>query len=97
VALHRHLQLEEAQLDQGIEVEKNRQDYLEWLKGYVQTDQFVDSLVRREWKLVKPGETSVVLNLPEAPIAPQTSPQEESPPSRESRWREWWGRLFGDG
>ena len=95
VALHRHLQLEEAQLDQGIEDEENRRDYLEQLRGYVQTDQFVDSWARREWKLVKPGETSVVLNLPEAPVAPQTRPQqEESLPSGGSRWQESWGRFF---
>jgi cell division protein FtsB len=94
VALHRHLQLEEARLDQGIEDEKNRRDHLERLRGYVQTDQFVDSWARREWKLVKPGETSVVLNLPEAPVAPQTRPQEESLPSGGSRWQEWWGRFF---
>ena len=97
VALHRHLQLDEARLDQGIEYEEDRRDYLEWLKGYVQTDQFVDSWARREWKLVKPGETSVVPNLPEAPIAPQTRPQEESLPSGGSRWQEWWGRFFDDG
>ena len=98
VALHRHLQLEEARLDQGIEYEENRRDYLEWLKGYVQTDQFVDSWARREWKLVKPGETSVVPNLPEAPIVPQTRPQEEETLSSEgSRWREWWGHFFDDG
>ena len=96
VALYRHLQLKEARLDQGIECEENRRDYLEWLKGYVQTDQFVDSWARREWKLVKPGETSVVPNLPEAPIAPQTRPQEESLPSGGSHWQEWWN-LFFDG
>ncbi len=76
VALYRHLQLEEARLDQGIKYEEDRGDYLEWLKGYVQTDQFVDAWARREWKLVKPGETSVVPNLPEAPIVPQARPQE---------------------
>ncbi|MBM4463956.1 MAG: hypothetical protein FJ014_00040 [Chloroflexi bacterium] len=64
VALYRHLQLEEARLDRGIEYEEARRNYLEWLKGYVQTDQFVESWARREWKLVKPGETGVVPNLP---------------------------------
>ena len=98
VALSRHLQLEEARLDQGIEYEENRRDYLEWLKGYVQTDNFVDGWARREWKMVKPGETSVVLNLPEAPIVPQTRPQqEESLSSEGAHWREWWGLFFDDG
>jgi hypothetical protein len=70
VALYRHLQLEEARLDRGIEYEENRRDYLEWLKGYVQTVEFVDGWARREWKMVKLGETSVVPNLPQAPIVP---------------------------
>ena len=70
VALYRRLQLEEARLDRGIEYEQNRRDYLEWLKGYVQTEEFVDSWARREWKMVKPGETSVVPVLPDAPVAP---------------------------
>jgi hypothetical protein len=78
VVLYRHLQLEEARLDQGIEYEENRRDLLEWLKGYVQTPEFVDGWARREWKMVKPGETGVVPDLPEAPIAPQLRPQEEN-------------------
>ena len=67
VALYRHLQLEEARLDRGIEYEKARYDYLGWLKEYVQTEEFVDGWIRREWKLVQPGETGVAPNLPEAP------------------------------
>ena len=94
VALYRHLELEEARLDQGIAYEEARHDYLEWLRGYVQTANFVDAWARREWKLVQPGEISVVLDLPEAPIAPQTLPQVESLPSEGSRWQEWWNRLF---
>jgi len=98
VALYRHLQLEEARLDQGIEYEENRRDYLEQLKGYVQTDNFVDGWARREWKMVLPGEASVVLNLPVAPIVPQTRPQqEESLSSEGAHWREWWGLFFDDG
>jgi len=89
VVLYRHLQLEEARLDQGIEYEENRRDYLEWLKGYVQTPGFVDGWARREWKMVKRGEISVVPNLPEAPIAPRARPQEESIPSGGSHWQEW--------
>jgi hypothetical protein len=94
VALYRHLQLEEARLDQGIAYEEARHDYLEWLKGYVQTANFVDGWARREWKLVKPGETSVVPNLPEASIAPQARPWEESLPGGGSRWQEWWNLFF---
>jgi len=96
VALCRHLQVEETRLDQGVEYEENRRDYLEGLKEYVQTANFVDGWARREWKLVKPGETRVVPNLAQAPIAPQTSPQEESLPGGGSRWQEWWN-LFFDG
>jgi hypothetical protein len=94
VALYRHLQLEEARLDQAIEYEENRRDYLEWLKGYVQTTNFVGGWARREWKMVKPGETGVVPILPETPAAPQVPPQEESHPSEGSRWQEWWRLLF---
>ena len=95
VALYRHLQLEEARLDRGIEYEEDRRDYLEWLKGYVQTEEFVDSWARREWKMVKSGEIPVVPLLPDAPVALQTRPQEESHPSGGSHWQEWW-KLFFD-
>jgi cell division protein FtsB len=94
VALYRHLQLEEARLDQGIEYEENRRDYLEWLREYIQTDSFVESWARREWKMVKPGETSVVPVMTEAPVVPQIRPQEESQPSEGSRWQEWWKFFF---
>lgn len=94
VALYRQLQLEEVQLDQGIAYEENRGDYLEWLRGYVQTDEFVGAWARREWRMVKPGETGVVPMLPEAPIAPQIRPQEESRPSEGPRWQEWWKSSF---
>jgi cell division protein FtsB len=60
VALYRRLRLEEARLDQAIEYEEKRREYLEWLKGYVQTDQFVEEWARREGKMVKPDETLVV-------------------------------------
>lgn len=95
VALYRRLQLEEARLDQAIEYEEDRRDDLGWLKGYVQTEEFVDAWARREWKMVRPGETSVVPMLPQAPVTPQVLLQEESHASEESRWREWW-RLFLD-
>ncbi len=97
VALHRRLQTEEARLDRAVEYEEDRGEYLEWLRGYVQTDEFVDAWARREWKMVKPGETSVVPVLLEAPSAPQTLSQEESQRSSEgSGWQEWWKR-FSDG
>ncbi|MBC8263069.1 MAG: hypothetical protein H8E47_02980 [Anaerolineales bacterium] len=96
VAPYRRLQLEEARLDQAIEYEKARQDYLLWLKGYVQTAAFVDDWARTEWKMVKPGETAVIPMFPEASIAPQARPREGSPPSGGSRWREWLGVFFGD-
>jgi hypothetical protein len=96
VALYRHLQLEEARLDQGIEYEENRRDYLEWLREYIQTDSFVESWARREWKMVKAGETSVVPVLTGAPVVPQIRPQEESQPNEGSRWQEWW-KFFFDG
>jgi len=60
VVQYRHLQAEELRVDQAIEYEKKRQAYLEWLKDYVQTPQFVDSWARTEWKMVKPGEVLVV-------------------------------------
>jgi hypothetical protein len=94
VALYRHLQLEEARLDQGIAYEKARHDYLGWLRGYVQTVNFVDDWARREWKLVKPGEISVVPNLPEAPMVSQTRLQAEGYPRGGSHWQEWWNLFF---
>jgi cell division protein FtsB len=95
VALHRRLQAEEARLDRAVEYEEDRGEYLEWLRGYVQSEQFVDAWARREWKMVKPGETSVVPVLLEAPSAPQALPQEESQPSDEVNWQEWWKRYSG--
>ncbi len=96
VGPYRRLQLEEARLDQAIAYEEARRDYLQWLKGYVQSAGFVDDWARTEWKMVKPGETGVVPMLPEASIAPQARPQEESLSSGGSRWREWWGLFFDD-
>ncbi len=64
VVVYRNLQLDEARIDQAVEYEKHRREYLEWLQAYVQTPQFVDEWVRREWKAVKPGETLVVLMSP---------------------------------
>jgi len=60
VVQYRHLQAEELRLDQAIEFEEKRREYLEWLRGYVQTPQFVDGWARTEWKMVKPGEVLVV-------------------------------------
>jgi hypothetical protein len=95
VAVYHHLQLEEARLDKAVEYEKDRRDYLEWLKGYVQTDSFVGDWARRERKMVQPGETSVVLNLAESSNVPQTRSQVESLSSEGPYWQEWWN-LFSD-
>ena len=94
VALYRHLQREEARLEQEIELRKARQDDLQSFKERVQTDEFVDEWARREWKMLKPGETGVVPMLPEAPLVPQSNPQEESDSSEGPRRKEWWQLLF---
>ena len=95
VALYRRLQREEGRLEQEIEFEKARRDYLESLEEQVQTEQFVEAWARREWKMVKPGETRVVPRFHEAPLTSQIRPQEESHPGEGSHWQEWW-KLFFD-
>ncbi len=95
VAPYRRLQLEETRLDQAIEYEEARQDYLKRLKGYVQTAAFVGEWARTEWKMVKPGETAVVPMFSKASITPQARPREGGLSSEGAHWREWWGIFFG--
>jgi len=95
VALYRHLQREEARLEQEIELERARQDYLKKFKERIETEEFVDEWARREWKMLKPGERGIVPLLPKASVVPQTHPQEESASSEGSHWQEWW-KLFFD-
>jgi cell division protein FtsB len=95
VAVYRHLQREEARLEQEIGFEEERRDYLEGLQEQVQTEKFLDDWARREQKMVKPGERLVVPRFEAAPPAPQINPQQESPSSEESHWQEWW-KLFFD-
>ena len=96
VAVYRRLQGEEFRLKQEIGFEEERRDYLERRKEQVQTDGFLDDIVRGEWKMVKSGETLVVPRFQEAPPAPLIQPQQESHSSEESHWQEWWKLFFDD-
>ena len=94
VAVYRHLQREEARLEQEIKFEEGRREYLEGLKEQVQTDEFLDAWARREWGMMKPGEVPIVPMFQESPLAPQIRPQQESRSSEESHWQEWWKLFF---
>jgi cell division protein FtsB len=95
VAVYRHLQREEARLEQEIGFEEERRDYLGGLQEQVQTEKFLDDWARREGKMVKPGETLIVPRFEAAPLAPLIHSQQESQSSEESHWQEWW-KLFFD-
>jgi hypothetical protein len=95
-AVYRRLQREEFRLDQEIGFEEERGVYLEGLKEQVQTDGFLDGIVRGEWKMVKDGEKLVVPRFQEAPPASPIRPQQESHSSEESHWQEWWKLFFDD-
>jgi len=95
VAVYRHLQCEEARLEQEIRFEEERREYLERLKEQVQTNEFLDAWARREGGMVKPGEVPVVPMFQESSLAPQIRPQQVSHSSEESHWQEWW-KLFFD-
>lgn len=95
VAVYRHLQREEARLEQEIGFEEERRDYLEGLQEQVQTEKFLDDWARREQKMVQPGEKLIVPRFEGAPLAPQIHSQQESQSSEGSHWQEWW-KLFFD-
>ena len=65
---------------------------LEKRKAYVQSDEYVELVARRELKLARPGEVVVV---------PAPAPQDFAPPTPPRDWgeglREWWGQVTGGG
>lgn len=55
---------------------------LQGLRDYMQTNEYVESEARSRFGLVRPGETEVVVDAPQAPLA------ERQPGQR------WWEALF---
>ena len=74
-----------------IERLQERYAYLETLRDYELTDDFVEQVARRELNLIKPGETAVIV------IAPTPAPTEAPPVVVVERlpwWREVLARLW---
>ncbi len=69
------------------EIEANRaeSERLEKRKLYVQTDEYVESVARREMKMVRPGEVAVI---GEPTLITQTTSSPAVP-------KEWWERVVG--
>lgn len=82
-ALHaRQLRAEEARLERELQEKQYEYAKLEALRDYVRSDEYVETVARRELGLGYPGETSAVVISPEAP-------------DKEDGGREhWWERYF---
>ena len=73
---------ERRDLTQEVEVLRIQKAELEGLREYLASDEYVESVARSQFGLVRPGETAVVVD---APVVPTPSPQ---PGER------WWESLF---
>ncbi len=83
-ALRTHqLRREEQQLRAEVADLMERQRWLEALRNYMQSDEFVELMARRELGLVRPGEKGIVV----VPSSPTPSPVPTDP-------RPWWERLL---
>src|SRR5438552_2746604 len=79
IVLWRQTQVLQAEVNaQRVEMER-----LEKRKRYVQTDEYVEAVARRDMKMAKPGEVAVI-----ATLAPTPQPTGAAP-------REWWQQVVG--
>ncbi|HRC62872.1 MAG: septum formation initiator family protein [Dehalococcoidia bacterium] len=69
-------------LAQQVEVLRKQKAELEGLREYLASDEYVESVARSQFGLVRPGETAVVVDSPAEP-APTRTPGER-----------WWESLF---
>lgn len=69
-------------LAQEVEVLRTQKAELEGLREYLGSDEYVESVARSQFGLVRPGETAVLVD---APVASTPAPQ---PGQR------WWESLF---
>ncbi len=91
-----HLQQIEAQLEQEVEQEQARHEELLERKEYVQTDEFVENLARKELNWVRPGDVAIIVvqRTPDTPPATAAPPATATPTPQnwwEGLWREWVG------
>ncbi len=73
---------ERRDLTHEVEVLRQQKAELEGLQEYLASDEYVESVARSQFGLVKPGETAVVVDAPLAPASTKT------PGER------WWESLF---
>lgn len=73
---------ERRDLTQEVEVLRAQKAELEGLREYLASDEYVESVARSQFGLVRPGETAVVVDAPEAPA------RDPEPGER------WWESLF---
>lgn len=69
-------------LAQEVEVLRTQKAELEGLREYLGSDEYVESVARSQFGLVRPGETAVLVDAPVAPT-PAAQPGER-----------WWESLF---
>ncbi len=87
-----HLNGEEQALQADIARLKSDDQRLSAISGYLQSDEYIESVARRRLGLVHPGDTLVVVSstVPDTPT-PVPSPAAAAG-GEEPRW---WERLFG--
>lgn len=79
IVLWRQTQL----LQAAVSAQRLETERLEKRKHYVQTDEYVEAVARRDMKMAKPGEVAVI-----ATLAPAPQPTGAAP-------RDWWGQVVG--
>ena len=79
IVLWRQTQVLQAEVD----AQRTETGRLEKRKRYVQTDEYVEAVARRDMKMAKPGEVAVI-----ATFAPVAQPTGAAP-------RDWWGQVVG--
>jgi cell division protein FtsB len=84
------LSSDQQRLEQQISDLQRQHDRLQEIKGYLQTDAYIESVARRVLGLVRPGETLVVVSSSVSPT-PIATPGEDEQAASQS----WWERLYG--
>jgi cell division protein FtsB len=88
IVLSQRLDRDEQRLQQEIAELQRQQVELEAIRGYLQTDEYIEGIARRVLGLVRPGETLVVVSSSAAP-----TPTPEDQPAADAR-RPWWEIVF---
>ena len=88
IFLSQRLDRDEQRLQQEIAELQRQQVELEAIRGYLQTDEYIEGIARRVLGLVRPGETLVIVS---SSVAPTPTP--EGQPAGDAR-RPWWEIVF---